>query len=318
MSAIRLSFEFFPPRSAAQQPRFWRTLGRLESLAPDFISVTWGALGTDSQASLEILGRLVKETDIPVAAHLTCAGMDTRQMHEALDKIEALGIRHIVALRGDDSSIVAGQRSTAAANPDLPDAAALVELINGRNGDGHAVTDISVAAYPETHPKAVGLKEDLAYLKRKLDAGGSRAITQFFFDAETFLRWRDKARAIGIEQPLVPGILPVHDIDKVIAFSQKCGASVPLSVAAPFQKAGSDAEHRSLAVAQSVELCQTLQREGVEDFHIYTLNQPDLGWQIGGTLLGFDLVRGRNSTASAAGSPQDVPPSAKSDKEKAA
>jgi methylenetetrahydrofolate reductase (NADPH) len=158
----------------------------------------------------------------------------------------------------------------------------------------------------------------MAYLKRKLDAGGSRAITQFFFDAETFLRWRDQARAIGIEQLLVPGILPIHDIDKVIAFSQKCGATVPVSVAAPFQKAGSKADHRSLAIAQSVELCQTLEREGVENFHIYSLNQPDLAWQIGGALLGFEPVRGRNAATGPIGNVQDVPSSAKPGKEEAA
>jgi methylenetetrahydrofolate reductase (NADPH) len=277
MQSPTLTFEFFPPRTDVQQRRFWRTLGCLETMSPAWVSVTYGALGSASDASIDLVAALRKETAIPVAAHLTCAGRTLSAMNAVLDHLESLGVKRIVALGGDAMADVEN-------NPDEPVlhyASELVELIAER-----ANFDISVAAYPEVHPRATDAESDMQWLKAKLDAGASRALTQFFFGPEVFLRWRDKASKAGIDKPLIPGILPVHDIDKVLNFSGRCGTSVPSALVERFRKASNADSHRQLALEECVSLCRHLQREGVNDFHFYTLNQSGLAHAVSQELTG--------------------------------
>lgn len=260
------SYEFFPPRSAAMERRLWRAIGQLERLRPEFFSMTYGALGSAQWVSVDTAIAMHRDSPIPVAAHLTCADADREQVLAIARDFHAAGITRLVALRGDAAGDAGDQVYG------FPSAAELVEALRSI-----ADFDISVAAYPETHPQAAGSLADLKHLQRKLDAGANRAITQYFFDAECFLRFRDRAAALGIDKPLVPGILPVHDIDKVIAFSQRCGASVPADFAARFLPVKQDpAASYRLALELAVGLCQRLIDEGVDHLHLYTLNQTDM------------------------------------------
>ena len=274
MKRPNLSFEFFPPRNEAQQRRFWHTLGCLETLDPAYFSMTWGALGSTSQPSLDILEPLVKETKVPIIAHLSCAGQTMRSVKKNIEILEGLGISRFLALRGD----IGPDKPVAGALTHASDLVALLAESGSR--------DISVAAYPEVHPESSSMTDEIKWLKHKLDAGAQRAITQFFFDADTFLRFRDRAQAAGIQQTFVPGILPIHDITKVQSFGAKCGASVPAKLVKRFEKATTESAKTSAAVEHAVSLCQTLQREGVNDFHIYTLNQASLSYAVSCQLLG--------------------------------
>lgn len=276
MNTPSLSFEFFPPRTDAQSRRFWRTLGCLETLDPTWFSVTYGALGSGSQASVDTVQQLGKDSETPVAAHLTCAGQNRAELLEVLEGFKVMGIDHIVALRGDNVD-----RKQAEKYYQLRYASELVELI-AETGD----FDISVAAYPEVHPEAESAESDMAVLKHKFDLGASRALTQFFFEPEVFLRWRDAAVKCGIDKPLIPGILPVHDINKVIDFSSRCGATVPPQLIQRFENAKSDESKKTLAIDHCVDLCKTLQNEGVDAFHLYTLNQSDLSFEVAKVLMG--------------------------------
>jgi len=278
MSSPSMSFEFFPPRSEAQSRRFWRTLGCLETLHPDWFSVTYGALGSASKASMDTVAQLCKDSTKPIAAHLTCAGQTRAELLSTLAQFKSLGVESIVALRGD-------YKATGANNKfyHLRFASELVELI-AESGE----FDISVAAYPEVHPEAESAQSDMEVLKHKLDAGASRALTQFFFEPDVFLRWRDTAVKFGIDKALIPGILPVHDINKVIDFSRRCGASVPNSLVERFNGANNDRVRRKIAIEHCVNLCRALQHEGVEAFHIYTLNQSDLSYAVAKELIGVN------------------------------
>lgn len=278
MTKPNLSFEFFPPRSDTQQRRFWHTLGCLETLNPSYLSMTWGALGSASEASLDILEPLLKETKVPVTAHLSCAGQTHESMLENISALEQLGVTRFLALRGD---LGTDKPVTGA----LTHASDLVTLLaeSGKR-------DISVAAYPEAHPESASSTDDIQWLKHKLDAGAQRAITQFFFEAETFLRFRDKAQKAGISQTLVPGILPIHNIAKVQSFGAKCGASVASSLVQRFEKATTESSKVTAAIEHSVELCNELRREGVDEFHLYTLNQAPLSYAVGCELLGKSRV----------------------------
>jgi len=269
-----ISLEFFPPRSVSQQTQFWETLHKLESINPSYISMTWGALGSSSKASLEILEPLLKHSPTPVTAHLTCSGQSEAQVRESIKTLEKLGIQRFLALRGD---AVSSQKSEDC----LHHASDLVSIL-AEQPDRH----ISVAAYPEAHPESADRYHDLLWLRNKLNAGACSAITQFFFEADTFLRFRDSAVACGITQKLVPGILPIHDIAKVQSFSEKCAAYVPSALVERFSFATTAAEKTDLAVEHSVQLCQQLQREGVNDFHLYTLNQSELSLKIHRAWLG--------------------------------
>jgi len=294
MSNPNVSFEFFPPKSEAQLRRFWRTLGCLQTLNPSMFSMTWGALGAASQASLDILEPLVKESDTPITAHLSCAGETRGSMLARIARLEALGITRFLALRGDIVKAPVLQESAATRVNHSVDRA-----VRGR-GDEQLMThasdlvallaensdrEISVAAYPEVHPESPSVEVDTQWLKHKLDAGANKAITQFFFDADTFLRFRDRAVAAGVHQTLVPGILPIHDIEKVQLFSEKCGANVPSALIERFTKMKTSECKRELAVDECVSLCEKLQTEGVNDFHIYTLNQAEPAYAVASELV---------------------------------
>lgn len=285
----RLSFEFFPPRSAAQSRRFWRTFGALEAFVPDHVSLTWGALGSDSTPSLALLEQLVPNTDIPVVAHLSCIGQTREELCVTLDRLEAIGVERVLALRGDipDGATLDGDC--------FRHADELVALL----AEERPHLAVSVAAYPETHPDAASADSDLHWLRHKLERGAERAYTQFFFEPETFLRWRDRARAAGIEQPLIPGILPVHDMDKVQAFAAKCGSAVPPGLIERFERVSDPEGRERLAVEACIALCRALEREGVDEFHLYTLNRATLSRAIAAELLGTAGAGGDDSRSAA-------------------
>ena len=265
--AIRFSYEFFPPRSDDMVRRLWRTVGQLERLDPLFFSMTYGALGSAQKVSIDSAIAMHRESPVAVAAHLTCADAAEGQIEQVAQRFYDAGIRRIVALRGD----AAGD---ATRTPEYGYASA-IELVEALRKMGDI--DISVAAYPEVHPRAGSALADLQHLKRKLDAGANRAITQYFFDADCFLRFRDQAQRLGIDQPIIPGILPVHDYQRVKAFSERCGATVPASYRVKFAAVADDpASQYQLSLELAVDLCEVLNREGVEHFHLYTLNQTDM------------------------------------------
>lgn len=278
MPDIDLSYEFFPPRNEGQQRRFWHTLGNLETLNPRYISVTWGALGSGSQASLKVLEQLVALTQVPVTAHLCCAGQTLAQMQDMVDRLENLGITRFLALRGDLTEETSSKLGEAATMHHASDLVTLLAKKTNRH--------ISVSAYPEVHPESESAQTDLDWLKHKLDSGASTAITQFFFEADTFLRFRDRAAAAGITQPIVPGILPVHNIDNVLDFSKRCGATVPAKMVSRFKQAKSPKASDEIAVDHCASLCAELHKEGVNAFHLYTLNKSNLSYRVSRELLG--------------------------------
>jgi len=268
-SQLKLSFEFFPPRGERMSRRLWRTIGQLELLQPEFFSVTYGALGSARDSSVDTVLQLHRESAVPTAAHLTCVEASKEEVEAVARHFWNSGLRHIVALRGDARGDGAENR---AAVPGHADAAELVAALR-RIGD----FEISVAAYPETHPRAASAQADIAALKRKLDAGANRAISQYFFDAEVFLRFRDRCAAAGIEQPIVPGILPIHDFEQVSRFSRQCGASLPRHYARHFEGMEGNREAQyHLAIDLALETCERLTGEGVDALHFYTLNHTDL------------------------------------------
>ena len=266
MTAPNLSFEFFPPKSEGQQRQFWRTYGTLETLNPGFVSVTWGALGAESQPSLDLVGALTGETSVPVVAHLACSGMTEADAHRALDQLGAMGVTRILALRGDahGADAVGGPRR-------LKHATDLMELI-ARRGD----FAMSVSAYPEVHPESSSVDDDIEWLARKAELGATDAITQFFLDTDGFLRWRDAVNRRGVDLTIVPGILPIGDIDKVCRFAASCGANVPDTIIRRFADLDNPADKTRLAIDVATEMCTRLQSEGIEQFHIYTLNRSKL------------------------------------------
>ena len=265
----RFSFEFFPPREAKAEQDLWQTIRKLEPVAPEFVSVTYGAGGSTQEATLSTVSRLLEETDLSAAAHLTCVGTSRREMDEIALRFWQSGVRHIVALRGDPP------RGSGAFTPHPQGYARASELVAGLKN--LADFEISVAAYPEGHPEASSLEADIDNLKRKVDAGADRALTQFFFDADCFLRFRDKAAAAGVTCPIVPGILPVTNYQRAVEFAGQCGASIPKWFAALFEGAQQDPETRNLVAAvAAAELCRQLQAEGVDAFHFYTLNRADI------------------------------------------
>lgn len=263
---IDFSYEFFPPRNDQMQRRLWRTVGQLERLRPTFFSMTYGALGSDQEVSIESAIAMHRDSPVTVAAHLTCSNAAKQQVKAVAGQFYDAGIRRFVALRGDaaDGETVSGP-AYASVNEMIEDLLALGEV------------DISVAAYPETHPLASSALADLQHLRDKLDAGAERAITQYFFDVDCFLRFRDRAQRLGIDKPIIPGILPIHDLQQVRLFSERCGATVPDGYDDLFARAGTHPEARyRLALELAVDLCERLNREGVNSFHLYTLNRTDM------------------------------------------
>ncbi len=264
-----ISFEFFPPKDAAGEAKLWETLDKLAPYGPRFVSVTYGAGGSTRERTSGIVTRIKRETGLEPAAHLTCVGATRDAVDELARGWWHSGIRHVVALRGDSPA------GTGPYAPHPSGYANAAELTAGlrRVGD----FEISVGAYPESHPDSASPESDLDNLKRKLDAGATRAITQYFFDAATFLRFRDRCAAAGITAPVVPGVLPVTNFKKVVEFSAACGATVPAWMAELFAGLDDDPETRQLVAATTAsELCLALMAEGVQDFHFYTLNRPQL------------------------------------------
>lgn len=273
-NSLGLSFEFFPPRSEKMQRKFWRAVGRLEALSPDFFSVTYGALGSGQSQSMSTVSELCQESRVPVVAHLTCFGATRDELNRTIDTfVDDYSVAGFVALRGDGDDPLAPYQPPEGGYQTVP------ELVQYLRSQGDLA--IHVAAYPEVHPQAQSAEKDLEHLKRKLDAGADQAITQYFFDPEVFLRFRDAAVKIGIDKPIVPGILPIHSYDRVVKFSERCGASVPDFLGERYTALGDDklAAYR-LSVELGVELCQRLMSEGVDQLHFYTLNETDLSHAI--------------------------------------
>jgi methylenetetrahydrofolate reductase (NADPH) len=269
----KLSFEFFPPRTEALEQQLWACIRRLEPLAPRFVSVTYGAGGSTRERTHATVVRIAAETTLTPAAHLTCVGAARDEVDAVARAYWDAGIRHIVALRGDPPG--GGTRY----EPHPQGYAYAADLVTGLRRI--APFEISVAAYPETHPAAASAEADLDNLKRKIDAGADRAITQYFFDTDIYLRFLDRCLAAGISVPLVPGILPVTNFAQVVKFSAMCGASVPGWLARLFEGLDADPEtRRMVAAVVAAEQVRRLQAAGVDEFHFYTLNRPDLVYAI--------------------------------------
>ena len=270
---ISVSFEFFPPADAAMEATLWSSLERLAPLAPRFVSVTYGADGSTRQRTHNVVTRIQQRTTLTGAPHLTCIGASRAEILDIARGYWSEGIRHLVALRGDPP------RGQGRYEPHADGFAYAADLVAGLAAV--APFDISVAAYPEVHPEARSAAEDLDNLRRKIDAGASRAITQFFYDSDRFLRFRDRCAAAGIHAPVVPGILPITRFAQVLRFAQACGASIPPWLHERF--AGLDDDHetrRLIAASVAIEQVQQLSRHGVRDFHFYTLNRAELSYAI--------------------------------------
>ena len=268
----KLSFEFFPPRTEALEQQLWTCIRRLEPLRPRFVSVTYGAGGSTQARTHATVARLVQETALVPAAHLTCVGATREEVDAVARQYWDAGVRHVVALRGDPPP-------GAAYAPHPGGYAFAADLVAGL----HRVApfEISVAAYPEVHPAAASPDADLDNLKRKLDAGATRAITQFFFDTGVYLRFLDRCLAAGISAPIVPGIMPVTNFSQLVRFAGGCGTSVPDWLARMFEGTEDDPEtRRMIAAAVAAEQVRLLQANGVDEFHFYTLNRPDLTYAI--------------------------------------
>jgi len=273
MGPLSVSFEFFPPKTQKMAENLWAAMERLRPLRPNFVSVTYGAGGSTRQRTHDTVTRIQNEGGLPCAAHLTCVGAAREEINEVARSYWQAGVRHLVALRGDPPE---GEESFQN-HPDGYHNAA--ELVAGLRTV--ADFEISVAGYPEMHPNSPSSQADLDNLKRKIDAGAKRAITQFFFDADTYLRFLERARAAGIWVPIVPGILPVSNFVQATRIAKACGAAMPAWMAHVFEGLEEDAEtRRMVAVTVAAEQCRKLQSAGVTDFHFYTLNRADLTYAI--------------------------------------
>ena len=271
---IRVSFEFFPPKTAEMEKTLWDSIERLHPLKPAFVSVTYGAGGSTRERTHATVKRLLEETDLVPAAHLTCVAAAREDVDEVIRAYVAAGVRHIVALRGDP---VGGPGERYSPHPggylNAADLTAGIQRI--------APIEVSVAAYPEKHPESSSVEADINMLKAKIDAGASRAITQFFFDNEFYFRYLDRVRARGIDIPIVPGILPVQNFTQTRAFAQRCGASIPPWLADRFAGLDEDVATRKLiAAAVAAEQVFDLVDRGVRNFHFYTMNRADLVYAI--------------------------------------
>ena len=270
---LNVSFEFFPPKTEKMEEQLWSAIETLTPLAPKFVSVTHGAGGSTRERTHNTVARIAKETPLAAAAHLTCVAASKAEIDEVADAYWEAGVRHIVALRGDPPE--AGTKFVA--HPEgYQGAAELVEGLRKRHP-----FEISVAAYPETHPDASCAQSDIDNLKRKLDAGATRAITQFFFEPETFFRFRDTAAAAGITADIIPGIMPVSNFAAVQRMSAMCNTDVPGWMGKLFEGLDDLPAARQLVSATlAAELCRKLYAGGVRDFHFYTLNRAELSYAI--------------------------------------
>ncbi|MFT4619575.1 MAG: methylenetetrahydrofolate reductase (NADPH) [Polaromonas sp.] len=267
-AAPRISFEFFPPKSLPASFKLWDTVQTLAPLSPEFVSVTYGAGGTTRKLTHEAVTAIGKQFGLRVSAHLTCVDATRTETLEIASTYAAAGVTDIVALRGDPPA----GASNFTAHPD--GFASSVELIEALAKTGKFT--LRVGAYPDRHPEAPSAVADVDYLKRKIDAGAAAAITQFFFEADTFFRFRDLCVKAGITAPIIPGILPIENFTKTRGFAQRCGTVVPTWLDDAFAKADRDGRSELLSTALCTELCTELLEGGVEDLHFYTLNSPEL------------------------------------------
>ncbi|WP_071672952.1 methylenetetrahydrofolate reductase [Nioella nitratireducens] len=268
MPTPNVSFEFFPPQSLEASFRLWDTLGTLAPLTPEFVSVTYGAGGTTRGLTHDAVKTINANYGVPVAAHLTCVDATREDTLAIADSYAEAGVTRIVALRGDPPKGSDGFK----AHPQ--GFGSSVELVDALAKTGKF--DIAVGAYPDPHPEAADLAACVEYLKRKSDAGASTAITQFFFEADTFFRFRDACADAGIDARIVPGILPINNWTRVRAFATRCGAVIPTWLDEAYDTAIRDGREDLLSIALCSELCTKLLEGGVEDLHFYTLNTPDL------------------------------------------
>ncbi|MFN7029328.1 MAG: methylenetetrahydrofolate reductase [Sphingopyxis sp.] len=269
---IGVSFEFFPPKTEKMETQLWDTFRTLEPLGPSFVSVTYGAGGSTRERTHATVARIAAESAVPPAAHLTCVEASRAEINEVAEAYWEAGVRHIVALRGD----VPGGAPYSAHPQGFANA---IELVAGLKAV--APFEISVAAYPETHPDADCPQSDLDNLKRKLDAGATRAITQFFFSPDSFLRFRDAAAAAGIDAPIIPGILPVSNVSQTRRIADMCGTAIPAWMVSLFDGLDDHPAARQLVAATvAAEMCRRLYAGGVRDFHFYTLNRAELSYAI--------------------------------------
>jgi len=268
MPTPRISFEFFPPRTLDASFRLWDTVRMLAPLDPSFVSVTYGAGGTTRKLTHEAVTTIGAQYGLNVAAHLTCVDASRAETLEIADAYARAGVRELVALRGDAPK--GADRFT----PHPEGFASSLDLIEALAATGNFT--LRVGAYPEPHPDAADDLADVRWLKRKFEAGADSAISQFFFEAETFLRFRDACAAAGIDKPVIPGIVPIENWTGVRKFAQGCGAGIPGWMDDAFAKAERDGRSELLATAICTEMCDQLIREGVEDLHFYTLNKAHL------------------------------------------
>jgi methylenetetrahydrofolate reductase (NADPH) len=271
---LRVSFEFFPPKTDDMEARLWETVSRLQPLNPHFVSVTYGAGGSTRERTQRTVRRILKESTLTPAAHLTCIDATREQVDQVVAEFADMGVSRFVALRGDPAAGVG-----AIYRPHHGGYANGAELVAGLRA--HGDFDISVSAYPEKHPESPDFATDIDMLKRKVDNGATRAITQFFFDNDVYERYVERVRRAGIYVPIVPGILPVHNFGQVANFSGRCGALVPAWLAERFEGLEKDPQtHALVAAAVAAEQVLDLIERGVSDFHFYTMNRADLAFAI--------------------------------------
>jgi methylenetetrahydrofolate reductase (NADPH) len=271
--SISVSFEFFPPGDADMEATLWKSVERLAPLAPRFVSVTYGADGSTRERTHKVITRIQRETTLTGAPHLTCVDAPRGEVLDIARRYWDQGIRHLVALRGDPP------RGATSYVPHPDGFAYAADLVKGLKSVANF--DISVAAYPEMHPEAPSAQFDLDNLKRKIDAGASRAITQFFYDVEIFLRFRDRCARAQINVPIVPGILPITRFPQVLKFAARCGATIPQWLQYRFHGLDDDPDtRRMIAASVAIQQVHALEQEGVREFHFYTLNRAELAYAI--------------------------------------
>ncbi|MGA0544010.1 methylenetetrahydrofolate reductase [NAD(P)H] [Brevundimonas sp. VNH65] len=273
---VRVSFEFFPPKTDVAEQNLWQAIRRLEPLNPAFVSVTYGAGGSTRERTHRTVQRMLTETTLKPAAHLTCVEASRAEVDEVIESYKSIGVNHIVALRGDPpgaSGIGGAYQPRADGYANATELTAAISRVGG--------FDVTVGAYPERHPESPSIEHDIDVLKAKIDAGATRAVSQFFFDIDAFLRFRDRVRAAGVNIPLLPGIMPVSNFTGLQRMSAACGASIPQWLANHFDGLDDDPDTRKLLAASvAAETCARLQEEGFADFHFYTLNRADLVYAI--------------------------------------
>jgi methylenetetrahydrofolate reductase (NADH) len=274
---VAVSFEFFPPSDALMGQQLWKCVQRLAPLRPRFVSVTYGADGSTRARTHDCVLRIMRETNLTVAPHLTCVGAARIDVLQIAQEYWRQGVRHLVALRGDASA--ADLAPDGSYRPHAGGFAYASDLVAGLANVGKF--DVSVAAFPEGHPESGSVDADLQNLKRKVDAGANRAITQFFFDTDIFLRYRDRCTAAGVQVRLVPGILPITRFPQLLRFAERCGAAVPPWLRQRFDGLDDDPDTRRLIAASvAIEQVQRLRQHGVHEFHFYTLNRAELTYAI--------------------------------------